>query len=172
MRLAAVACTSSSLTPSDWATIFARSTSKPSSSRLALIELNGGTSAKTMTRTVPRSRISDSLSARASPAPMKLAANMQATASIPLKIVRIVLVLRLASVQDRAEEGLELRRARPAQHLGGRTLFVDPPLVHEQRARGEAPGEARSEEHTSELQSLMRNSYAVFCLKKTTTTLV
>src|SRR3546814_2080422 len=31
----------------------------------------------------------------------------------------------------------------------------------------------RSEEHTSELQSLMRNSYAVFCLKKknnTTTT--
>src|SRR3546814_5908677 len=31
------------------------------------------------------------------------------------------------------------------------------------------PGSAtrpRSEEHTSELQSLMRNSYAVFCLKK------
>src|SRR3546814_6344170 len=27
-------------------------------------------------------------------------------------------------------------------------------------------GDARSEEHTSELQSLMRNSYAVFCLKK------
>src|SRR3546814_7190445 len=26
--------------------------------------------------------------------------------------------------------------------------------------------ELRSEEHTSELQSLMRNSYAVFCLKK------
>src|SRR3546814_7810455 len=31
----------------------------------------------------------------------------------------------------------------------------------------EADGElGRSEEHTSELQSLMRNSYAVFCLKK------
>src|SRR3546814_5525070 len=29
---------------------------------------------------------------------------------------------------------------------------------------------ARSEEHTSELQSLMRISYAVFCLKNTTTT--
>src|SRR3546814_1450207 len=28
----------------------------------------------------------------------------------------------------------------------------------------------RSEEHTSELQSLMRISYAVFCLKKTNTT--
>src|SRR3546814_2137149 len=27
-------------------------------------------------------------------------------------------------------------------------------------------GQVRSEEHTSELQSLMRNSYAVFCLKK------
>src|SRR3546814_7560014 len=30
-------------------------------------------------------------------------------------------------------------------------------------------GKLRSEEHTSELQSLMRNSYAVFCLKKKTT---
>src|SRR3546814_2862642 len=28
---------------------------------------------------------------------------------------------------------------------------------------------ARSEEHTSELQSLMRNSYAVFCLQKNNT---
>src|SRR3546814_8115750 len=28
------------------------------------------------------------------------------------------------------------------------------------------PAELRSEEHTSELQSLMRISYAVFCLKK------
>src|SRR3546814_10106029 len=30
-------------------------------------------------------------------------------------------------------------------------------------------GATRSEEHTSELQSLMRNSYAVFCLTKKTT---
>src|SRR3546814_1727355 len=29
-----------------------------------------------------------------------------------------------------------------------------------------SPGPGRSEEHTSELQSLMRISYAVFCLKK------
>src|SRR3546814_8162942 len=29
-------------------------------------------------------------------------------------------------------------------------------------------GGLRSEEHTSELQSIMRNSYAVFCLKKKT----
>src|SRR3546814_2345873 len=40
-----------------------------------------------------------------------------------------------------------------------------------QRERGEpqpphVAAEARSEEHTSELQSLMRISYAVFCLKK------
>src|SRR3546814_8294870 len=32
------------------------------------------------------------------------------------------------------------------------------------------PSPYRSEEHTSELQSLMRISYAVFCLKKTNTT--
>src|SRR3546814_7635833 len=36
--------------------------------------------------------------------------------------------------------------------------FLDAPLA--------AWGDVRSEEHTSELQSLMRNSYAVFCLKK------
>src|SRR3546814_5996779 len=33
-----------------------------------------------------------------------------------------------------------------------------------------ASGPVRSEEHTSELQSLMRISYAVFCLKKKTKT--
>src|SRR3546814_6486602 len=32
-----------------------------------------------------------------------------------------------------------------------------------------APSTRRSEEHTSELQSLMRNSYAVFCLTKNNT---
>src|SRR3546814_5237469 len=31
---------------------------------------------------------------------------------------------------------------------------------------------SRSEEHTSELQSLMRTSYAVFCLKKKTITII
>src|SRR3546814_5518320 len=34
----------------------------------------------------------------------------------------------------------------------------------------EPNGKPRSEEHTSELQSLMRISYAVFCLKKKKTT--
>src|SRR3546814_8852491 len=42
------------------------------------------------------------------------------------------------------------------------------------RARNSAfrgwPSRPRSEEHTSELQSLMRISYAVFCLKKKNTT--
>src|SRR3546814_5172581 len=35
-----------------------------------------------------------------------------------------------------------------------------------QLARPRNPRQHRSEEHTSELQSLMRISYAVFCLKK------
>src|SRR3546814_3137845 len=39
-------------------------------------------------------------------------------------------------------------------------------LIEVKRAAAEAGGEKRSEEHTSELQSLMRISYAVFCLKK------
>src|SRR3546814_1404667 len=46
------------------------------------------------------------------------------------------------------------------------------PLVHRAGVRhiihriGKAGTAARSEEHTSELQSLLRISYAVFCLKK------
>src|SRR3546814_5235248 len=44
------------------------------------------------------------------------------------------------------------------------TRRLDPALAPIQSAL------SRSEEHTSELQSLMRNSYAVFCLKKKTTT--
>src|SRR3546814_8782490 len=39
--------------------------------------------------------------------------------------------------------------------------------AHPHRGAGYAAG-LRSEEHTSELQSLMRISYAVFCLKKKT----
>src|SRR3546814_6758400 len=39
-------------------------------------------------------------------------------------------------------------------------------IAHRQRLLGHRPA-VRSEEHTSELQSLMRISYAVFCLKKT-----
>src|SRR3546814_5303167 len=41
--------------------------------------------------------------------------------------------------------------------------FLDPLFVLVDASRNE-----RSEEHTSELQSLMRISYAVFCLKKKT----
>src|SRR3546814_3466846 len=42
------------------------------------------------------------------------------------------------------------------------------PYIEASAARGE-PRAQRSEEHTSELQSLMRISYAVFCLKKKNT---
>src|SRR3546814_3621313 len=54
-----------------------------------------------------------------------------------------------------------------------RSRFADAPALHalltaEQPAAEKGSGREhdRSEEHTSELQSLMRISYAVFCLKK------
>src|SRR3546814_8743732 len=52
------------------------------------------------------------------------------------------------------------RCGRPRLHLGRSEAVQD---------HRDAPGNqlhGRSEEHTSELQSLMRISYAVFCLKK------
>src|SRR3546814_3044758 len=50
------------------------------------------------------------------------------------------------------------------QHVGRRVHLVDE-RYHGCR-RANAGERNRSEEHTSELQSLMRISYAVFCLKK------
>src|SRR3546814_1944705 len=50
--------------------------------------------------------------------------------------------------------------------LGGRKCFDD---RQNRDPSPPPPPFRRSEEHTSELQSLMRISYAVFCLKKKTT---
>src|SRR3546814_6809706 len=48
----------------------------------------------------------------------------------------------------------------------GQVDFLDVELRHRGRRGRAAEAITRSEEHTSELQSLMRISYAVFCLKK------
>src|SRR3546814_7421219 len=53
--------------------------------------------------------------------------------------------------------------AVPTTFMPAQTLAAQPGLAAAPAA--EAPA-ARSEEHTSELQSLMRISYAVFCLNK------
>src|SRR3546814_1506030 len=45
-------------------------------------------------------------------------------------------------------------------------VLPDGAALYAPKASATRLGSARSEEHTSELQSLMRNSYAVFCLKK------
>src|SRR3546814_1352512 len=58
-----------------------------------------------------------------------------------------------------------LRAVAPAAASGDPVATFAPRLVY--NASDSVPrGFYRSEEHTSELQSLMRISYAVFCLKK------
>src|SRR3546814_4193339 len=75
---------------------------------------------------------------------------------------------------DQHFAGLEPQRLDRASHREeGRLQDVDPVDLLDARL-ADAPAAARldqglqfrSEEHTSELQSLMRISYAVFCLKK------
>src|SRR3546814_7766812 len=61
--------------------------------------------------------------------------------------------------------------AQPANEYGAvdRTRTADDPAPRPPQGPAAERGHAfclRSEEHTSELQSLMRISYAVFCLKK------
>src|SRR3546814_2276418 len=73
----------------------------------------------------------------------------------------------------RAGAGRRLDPGRPSgagdlrRHLGG---LRDGTALGQARRRHLVLAE-RSEEHTSELQSLMRISYAVFCLKKNNTKL-
>src|SRR3546814_6118284 len=56
--------------------------------------------------------------------------------------------------------GNDVTEREPREQPGNDTGDEKPPHLDES---------VRSEEHTSELQSLMRTSYAVFCLKKKTT---
>src|SRR3546814_3116856 len=63
-----------------------------------------------------------------------------------------------------ADRHVERAQQPHEQRRGGRAVDV---VIAEDRHR--LAGLDRSEEHTSELQSLMRISYAVFCLKKTKT---
>src|SRR3546814_2335111 len=73
----------------------------------------------------------------------------------------------LQHLEEDAEEGRADRRAlRPAR--GARARRLHPRLL---RRAGRGACAVRSEEQTSELQSLMRISYAVFCLKKKKTNL-
>src|SRR3546814_10593079 len=61
------------------------------------------------------------------------------------------------------------RRSQCASHRHPRRWHQSRPHAHGGNLPGRKSAPARSEEHTSELQSLMRISYAVFCLKKKTT---
>src|SRR3546814_2964518 len=81
-----------------------------------------------------------------------------AGAAVELGCRRIeVLPAALAREQPRAMLVVERARERP---LGGRVA------QHRISLAAKLLLPLRSEEHTSELQSLMRISYAVFCLKK------
>src|SRR3546814_4256505 len=65
-------------------------------------------------------------------------------------------------VEPQPERGVIERRAAQDDEAVAILFFAD--RLH--RAGAEHGRARRSEEHTSELQSLMRISYAVFCLKK------
>src|SRR3546814_1535177 len=69
---------------------------------------------------------------------------------------------------DEPEMHRDHRRPRPKADAEANIASARPSTALLSSGTGACllPGSNRSEEHTSELQSLMRNSYAVFCLKK------
>src|SRR3546814_10578202 len=62
--------------------------------------------------------------------------------------------------------GIERLRAVMGGSMGGMQVLRWPRLFPDRVEAAIVIASTRSEEHTSELQSLMRISYAVFCLKK------
>src|SRR3546814_7171191 len=74
------------------------------------------------------------------------------------------------SQESLRHSGLRRRgtRRRTLQRHAGRRAGAAGHASRQPRELHRALAQARSEEHTSELQSLMRISYAVFCLKKKT----
>src|SRR3546814_5455830 len=70
---------------------------------------------------------------------------------------------KVAAVKDDRLDAFVLADTLRFDHAHWRPLSVPSPLLAEIKA-------LRSDEHTSELQTLMRSSYAVFCLKKKTKT--
>src|SRR3546814_2773021 len=69
--------------------------------------------------------------------------------------------------RDRGNPGTGRRREPPPRtHEGREAATAQPDADLCQCASARIRRRRRSEEHTSELQSLMRISYAVFCLKK------
>src|SRR3546814_4248193 len=80
-------------------------------------------------------------------------------------------LLDIDDARTRIEADREAAQARLTRYIAenepvaqGAAPLADVDLIELRRTL-----ESRSEEHTSELQSLMRISYAVFCLKKKTT---
>src|SRR3546814_8395045 len=81
--------------------------------------------------------------------------------------VGAVLVLVTASLTRAVRGGAVAARAALSEPREGTILSVIHAFAEAlQHDHGHRDIGSRSEEHTSELQSLMRISYAVFCLKK------
>src|SRR3546814_7590990 len=74
--------------------------------------------------------------------------------------------LRARRYPDCTRRGRTRRRRRDRKRYDAVRGQRPPPPPCAGIARAALPSRVRSEEHTSELQSLMRISYAVFCLKK------
>src|SRR3546814_3776066 len=73
-----------------------------------------------------------------------------------------------AAIDQRGGEpvGGRARQPHPRGQFGQRDGAVDDLIENVEPAQQRLAALRRSEEHTSELQSLMRISYAVFCVKK------
>src|SRR3546814_10450020 len=81
-------------------------------------------------------------------------------------LFRSILRVAAALKQSVAEAELYALDDRTLQDMGLTRSTIPAAVAGELYRPGAPSNENRSEEHTSELQSLMRISYAVFCLKK------
>src|SRR3546814_3504051 len=111
------------------------------------------------------------------PADVKLAASTDEVTECLVAVVTLVAVFVVIRHRDAGRSqpggGIRTEHALTRHQLeancqveDGCDAIVDDVVID--IARRNLTADGRSEEHTSELQSLIRNSYAVYCLKKYT----
>src|SRR3546814_3961253 len=98
-----------------------------------------------------------------------------APAIMAIRWAIVAAIFRASMIEARAREAIHAPMATTTLPRAGMRKFTKPdarsatpPPRSASRSPVDSEESDRSEEHTSELQSLMRISYAVFCLKKKT----
>src|SRR3546814_1512107 len=120
---------------------------------------------------MPVPRVREHKLSQSCPTPQRYSASAAPLTSVSIATGQVRTPCTDPNMSAPAQPGLGVVRIWPKWELPGSRLagpkLAIPTAFTGRSACHSKSADVISDEHTSELQSLMRNSYAVFCLKKT-----